>query len=146
MAKILSRSERKEISKFLENRFGISKFNLDLALSGKERMWIIPKSISDIYLDDLRIEFVGIYFGSYHKDSIRLSIEACQILGGYAEKNIYNLSEKELKLWLSGEEIEVEGLSKGYILLKYKSDFVGSAKYGNGKILNMLQKGRRIKI
>lgn len=146
MAMILTRSEKKKIGKYLEERFGIKKFNLPLARTGKDRIWIIPRDISRIYLKDLRIEFVGVYFGSQDREDYRLSIEACQLLGNQAKKNLYLLNKKELDLWLTGKEIPVEReFSPGYILLKYKDDFVGSARYSSGRIINMLQKSRRLK-
>ncbi len=145
MGEIISRQMRNQIATFLSERFGIEKFKLSLALSSKDRLWILPEDLSLIYLNDLRIEFIGIYFGSFDRDSIRLSIETCQLFGPLATKNVYELNEEQLGLWLKGADIPIENLEPGYYLLKYKNDFVGSARYANGVIKNMLQKSRRIK-
>lgn len=144
MGEIISRQTRNQIAEFLLERFGIEKFKLSLALSSKERLWLLPDELSLIYLNDLRIEFIGIYFGSFDRDSIRLSVEACQLFGPRTTKNVYELNDEQINLWLKGVDIPAE-LAHGYYILKYKDDFVGSARYANGVIKNMLQKARRIK-
>ncbi len=150
MAVILSRKEKKELINYLKERYELKNFDFtfDFLKSGKERVWVIPPEFNKINLEKLKIEFVGSYFGSYDDEKFRLSVEASQIIGPSAKKNVVLLNEENLNKWVRGENLkdfDSNNLTKGYVLIKNKNDFYGSGKYTGNIILNMLAKNRRIK-
>ncbi|MEK6949918.1 MAG: hypothetical protein AABX34_06860 [Nanoarchaeota archaeon] len=143
--KILNSREIKEIYRLIEGQWG-AKLKLEYAFlkNSKSRIFIINKDISRIDLSKLRINSVGMYFCEVDDLGIRLSIEGSQIVGPKAEKNIVEIAEEQAKQWLKGEDLEIEGNYSGFVILKSNNDFLGAGKYRNGKIMNYVNKGRRV--
>jgi len=144
--KILNNKEIKEIYELIEEQWG-AKLKLDYGFlrNNKDRIFIVTKDISKIDTLKLRLNSAGMYFCEVDAKGIRLSIEGAQIIGPEATKNVVELSEEETKKWLKGEELEKECKGcNGFVILKNKSDFMGTGKYSNGKILNYVSKVRRI--
>lgn len=146
--KILNSKEIKEIYKLIEKQWG-ARIKLDYGFlkNSKNRVFIISKDISRIDISRLRLNSIGMYFCEDDKAGIRLSIEGSQIIGPKAAKNVVELDENETRKWFRGEDLEKECRDcKGFIILKNKSDFLGSGKYSNGRILNYVGKARRVSI
>lgn len=144
--KILNNKEVKEIFEMIEEQWG-AKLKLDYGFlkNNKNRIFIINKDISKIDISKLRLNSVGMYFCEIDNSGIRLSIEGTQIIGQKAAKNVIELNESETRQWFKGEDIEKECKDcKGFVILKYKNDFLGNGKYVNGKILNYVSKTRRV--
>lgn len=143
--KILNSREIKEILKLIEAQWGVKPvLNFAFLKNNHGRVFIINKEIKDIDLSKLRINTIGMYFCEIDDKGIRLSIEGSQIIGPKAEKNIAEINEAQCKQWLRGEDLEIkEGYSK-FVILKHKDDFFGTGKYKDGKILNYVNKGRRV--
>ena len=144
--KFLNRKETKEILKLIEEQWG-AKLKLDytFARNNKHRVFIINKDISKIDFSKLRINSIGMYFCDLENE-IRLSIEGSQIIGPKAAKNIAEINESQVKQWLKGEDLEIEGKSNysGFVIIKRNTDFLGTGKYKSGKVLNYVSKSRRI--
>ncbi len=140
--KFLNKKEIKSILNKIKDRYGIKNLDLDYVFlkSKKGKVFIISKDVIRIDITKLKIDTIGMYFCKVEDDGIRLSIEGSQLIGKYARKNILKLNEKELEMWLSGEELDREG--DGYYLIKGK-DFVGSGKIVNRKLYNYVPKYRR---
>ena len=85
------------------------------------------------------------YFARKIDGKIRLSIEGSQIIN--PRKNVIELKENQVKLWVMGNDIELdEKMENGeFYILKYKNNILGSGKYSDGKILNFVPKERRLK-
>ena len=146
--KILSNKEIKEILKLIENQWD-AKLKLDYGFlkNNKNRVFIVSKDISKIDFSKLRLNSVGMYFCEIDNKGIRLSIEGSQIIGPKATKNIVELDEEETKKWFKGEDLEEECKDcSGFVVLKYKNDYLGTGKYANGKILNYVGKSRRVNL
>jgi NOL1/NOP2/fmu family ribosome biogenesis protein len=144
--KILNNREIKEIYKLIEKQWG-ARIKLDYGFlkNSKNRIFIINKDISKIDTSKLRLNSVGMYFCEQDMIGIRLSIEGSQIVGPKAAKNIVELDEDETKKWFKGEDLEKECRDcSGFVILRRKSDFLGTGKYSNGRILNYVGKTRRI--
>ena len=143
--KIMNSKEIKEIYKLIENQWG-AKIKLDYAFlkNSKDRIFIVNKELSKLDLSKLRINSAGLYFCEIDDKGIRLSIEGSQIIGSKAIKNIVEITNDQAKQWLKGEDLEINGDYKGFVILKQNNDFLGSGKYKNGKILNYVNKGRRV--
>lgn len=147
MQKVLNTREVKKILKWLKEHYGIKELKIDKAFlkSTKDRLYLISKKVSELETKDLRINLVGMYFAKEDKKGIRLSIEGSQIVGPKAKKNIAKLSKEQMQQWIRGEDIDFKGDLKGFVIIKYGSDFYGTGVYKEGKILNYVPKERRIK-
>lgn len=112
----------------------------------KGKIYIIRKEISKIDLSRLRINSIGMYFAEIKNNEIRLSIEGSQIVGPKANRNVLELNEKEAKEWLAGEDLFIKEKENfnGFVITKYKKDFLGCGRYRNRKVINFVGKGRRI--
>jgi len=146
--KILNSKEIKEVYKLIESQWG-AKLKLDYGFleNNKSRIFVISKDISKIDAAKLRINSAGLYFCEIDRKGIRLSIEGSQIVGSKASKNVVELDEEDTKKLLKGEDLEKECKDcNGFIILKYKNDFLGTGKYVNEKILNYVSKARRVNL
>jgi len=112
--------------------------------STKNDLFVVSKDITKIDARKLRINSVGLYIGEFKNWEIRLSIEGSQLIGPHATKNVVELDAKEMRLWLKGEELAKEIPNKGFVLMKHGTDFFGSGKFKEGRILNFVPKARRL--
>ena len=143
--KILNNKEIKEILKLIEEQWG-AKLKPDYAFlkNPKNRVFIVNKDISKIDFSKLRTNSIGMYFCEIDKLGIRLSIEGSQIIGPKATKNIVEINEEQTKKWFSGEDLEINGNYSDFVIIKHNNDFLGSGKYKNGRVLNYVNKSRRV--
>ena len=93
------------------------------------------------------IERAGVYIGKYveGEDAFRLSIEATQVFRKKINKNIFELNEKQAEEWMSGQELNIKPEKKGFMVMKYKDNFLGCGKASKEKITNFIPKNRRLK-
>ena len=88
---------------------------------------------------------LGLYIGKIESGEIRLSIEGSQLIGPTAKKNVLEITEKQVRNWLRGQNLETNSKQKAFVILKHKKDFLGSGKMKKGKVINSVPKIRRIK-
>lgn len=146
--KFLNSKETKGILKLIEEQWG-AKLKLDytFAKNNKNRIFIINKGISKINFSKLRINSVGMYFCDLENE-IRLSIEGSQIIGPKSTKNVVEVNDEQTKKWMKGEDLEIQDKENhnGFVIIKNKNDFLGTGKYKEGKVLNYVNKGRRVSV
>lgn len=66
------------------------------------------------------------------------------MIGPKATKNIIVLDEQQMKWYFSGADLDMDlGGENRFVLLKFKDDFIGCAKYKEGKLLNFMPKEQR---
>ncbi len=142
---ILKKKKVKEILSQIKEQWGADfKSDLVFLLSPKRKIYAISREIEKINTSDLKIDSVGVYFGNI-KDKLRLSIEASQLVGPAATKNILVLNDNEARQWLMGEDLIKKTTNlNGYVLVRYNNDFLGCARITEKKILNFYPKARRI--
>jgi NOL1/NOP2/fmu family ribosome biogenesis protein len=141
--KILNNKEVKKIMKELKEQYD-TDVKLDFAWfkSSKNKIYLLSKKFGDLEDKNLRINNLGMYFGKFEKDGVRLSIEGAQMIK--AKKNIVEI--EDVDAWIRGEDLEVGDLNlKKYAIIKNGKDVYGAGKYKNGKLLNFTAKDRRIK-
>ena len=147
--KFFKENEREKILKQLNQQFGIKNVPFSLARLGKERIIVFSGDISDrevLNLDRVaHIEGIGLYFAKEQMDGIRLSIEGSQILSNQITKNIFELDEKQAEQWMLGNEINIKTDKRGFFIMKFKDDFLGTGKISAEKISNFVPKNRRLK-
>lgn len=147
--KILSQNEKREILNKLNSNFGINEIKGILAKKGEGRLFLFEKNFDMKQMKKLErifpIERVGIYFAKIIKDEIRLSIEGTYLFKDQINKNIFQLTEQQSEQWMQGQELNIQTGKKGFLVMKYKNDFLGCGKASTEKISNNLPKSRRLK-
>ncbi|MCH8325462.1 MAG: hypothetical protein IIB83_02685, partial [Bacteroidetes bacterium] len=61
------------------------------------------------------------------------------------KKNIFELNKEQAELWMKGSELNISTGKKGFLIMKYKDNFLGSGKASAEKIGNFIPKSRRLK-
>ena len=145
--KFLNKKEIGRILNKIKEQFGIKKLDFDYGiLQNKQgKIFLISKDINKIDLSKLRINELGLYIARLDK-GLRLTIEGSQLFGRNATKNVYEVNGEEANSWLQGNEIACSKEFNGFVIVKYKDNYLGSGKCKNNKILNFIPKERRIKI
>ena len=138
--------ELKEFTKLIEEQWGAvpDLFSKVAFAKSKERIYMVNRDLDRIDLEQLRINNVGIYIAEVKNTQVRLSIEGAQIIGPVATRNVHEISEDQLKEWLKGNDVEVDGDYDGFVILRCGDDFVGSGKFKEGTIFNYVPKARRL--
>ncbi|WP_297417625.1 hypothetical protein [Thermococcus sp.] len=85
----------------------------------------------------------GIYFARIESDGIRLSIEGSFLVGPKATKNVVELDDERARHYLAGKSVEINESLHGWMIVKWRSYFLGSAKAREGKLINYVPKERR---
>lgn len=135
--------------KILNHQFGIKEIPWTLAQLGKERIIIFSGDLSEreiLNIDQVaHIEGVGLYFAKEQIEGIRLSIEGSQLMKEQITKNIFELNEKQSEEWMMGQDLNIKSENRGFFIMKYKDDFLGTGKFSAEKISNFIPKSRRLK-
>ncbi|MBU2562403.1 MAG: hypothetical protein KKF68_01960 [Nanoarchaeota archaeon] len=147
--KIFNINEKKIILNKLKTQFGVSSLDGIFLKRGADRIFLFQGSFNEETIKNLEriipIERVGIYFGKIQNNELRLSIDGIHLLQNQIKKNIFELDEKQLKSWLRGNELNISTGKKGFLIMKYKDDFIGCGKASEQKITNFIPKNRRLK-
>jgi NOL1/NOP2/fmu family ribosome biogenesis protein len=104
------------------------------------------------------IEGIGLYLAKDYikknnKRETRLSLDGIHKLKEQIKKNIIEINEEQANKWFRGNNLELTNKQaeiyrdmEGFVVLKYKEDFVGTAKlFEKRHLLSFLPKERRIK-
>ncbi len=147
--KILNNNEKREIENRLKKQFGINEIPGIIARRSRERLFLFSGSFGTKEIKQLEeivvIERIGVYFATSFGNEIRLSIEGSQILRGQIKKNIFELNEEQAEEWMKGRELLIKTGKRGFLIMKYKDDFLGTGKASEEKIGNFIPKSRRLK-
>lgn len=144
--KILNSKEKKAIRQTIDSQWGC-KFESDLVFlrSTKEKICLMTRDFDSLDLSGIKIDSMGCYFASEKGAELRLSIEGSELVGPIATKNVLSLNDADTRLWLKGKDVpsDIEPVT-GFIILKNKEDYLGTAKLKDGMLLNFTPKNRRI--
>jgi NOL1/NOP2/fmu family ribosome biogenesis protein len=147
--KLIEGKEKKEILEILKKNFGVTKIPGKLFQRGKERIFIYSGNFEKEDIEKLSkatfIERIGVYFAKKIDDEIRLSIEGTQILKNEIKKNLIELTQEEMLTWMMGHELLKKTGKKGFVIMKYKENMLGTGKASEEKITNFIPKSRRLK-
>ncbi len=146
--KVLDKNEVKRIERYIEEVYGSSidlkKFAV-LMSGSKEKIWLCNREIAELPIEHWRTNSVGLYLGRFDLGKLRLSIEGAMMVNGTKNVAIIN----DWKKFVTGFDIdEFECINcdeNQYVIVKYKDNILGIAKYVGDKLLNVLPKGRKIK-
>lgn len=147
--KILNKNQKREIENKLKKQFGIQNIPGLIVRRGEERLFLFSGDFDEKQIKQLErtviIERLGVYFANISGGEIRLSIEGSQILKDQIKKNIFSLDSKQAEEWMKGRELPVKIGERGFLIMKYKDDFLGTGKASEEKIGNFVPKSRRLK-
>jgi len=150
--KILSAQEKMVIESQLSEQFGIESIPGLIVKMGEERLFLFSGDLSEDEIKKLAasvpIERLGIYFAKIMsgEDAIKPSIEGSQVLSAQIKKNVFELkNEQEVEDWMKGQDLQIKTEKKGFLVIKYKEDFLGCGKASAEKIGNFIPKSRRLK-
>ena len=149
--KFFTKKEKEKLLQQLEKQFGITEIPWKIAHLGKERIILFSGNLSEneLFLIDniARIEGVGIYFAKIDERTrdIRLSIEGTQLLKEQITKNIFELTKEQAEQWMLGQELNIATGKKGFLIMKFGNEFLGTGKASENKIGNFVPKSRRLK-
>ena len=149
--KILNKTEKASIEKKLMQQYGIESVEGDLAVRGKDKIFLYSGSLDGEDLKRLAkaifIERIGVYFAKEDErmGGIRLSIEGSQILRKQFSKNVFSLNKSQTEEWMQGRELLIKTGEKGFLIMKNGEDFMGTGKASEEKIGNFIPKNRRLK-
>ena len=146
--KSLSSSQKKKITKQLNEQFGISKLPYLLLKFGKEKLRAFSGNLSREELSqldkDIRIENIGLYIAKEQNQELRLTMDGTQILKNQITKNILEIDNKQSEQWFKGNDLDIQ-TEKGFKILKNNNNIIGSGKSTGERITNFVPKERRIK-
>lgn len=142
--KILNKKETKVILSTIKKQYGCD-FDSDYVFlqNEKNKVFITNKDIDKIDFSKLRVNSMGLYIAEI-SNGVRLSIEGSELIGPLAKKNVIWLDEEGMKRWMKGEDLEIDGEYFGFPIVRYKDNFLGSGRYKEGKVLNYVNKIRRL--
>ncbi|MBT3407512.1 hypothetical protein HOK68_04435 [Candidatus Woesearchaeota archaeon] len=145
--KKLNSKEKKNILNLLKENYG---FNKDLNeytffINKNDKINLINTETYELIdFDDYRVDSIGVYFGELINNTIRLSIEGSQLIGPSCNRNIIELNENQLNLWIRGKDVEIDKEGNDFFLIKYKEDYIACGKLKNKILLNFVSKARTI--
>jgi len=144
--KYMSHKEMKVIIRQIEEQWGCSLDDFGkkyIMIQSDEDINIITHDLAEFSFETLRINTAGMYFCNVKKGLIRLSIEGSQIIGLLATHHVEELDDEEIKLWMTGNDLEKQG--EGFVIIKHKNDFMGTGRFtDDGRLLNFVPKIRRL--
>ena len=154
---ILSKRDKEKISELLKDAYGLGLPRCHIIQSSKERLRIFTGDLSErellILANTIRLETIGLYFAFIKNENekgseFRLSFDSSLVFKD-ATKNILELDEGQMKLWISGHDLDIDSdkieLVYPFVLLRYKEEIIGCGKLTQNKVLNFVPKERRIK-
>jgi len=146
--KFIKSSEKKEILKELNEQFGITELPYLFIESGKEKIRAFSGSLSKEEIIEIgkmaNVEGVGIYFFKKEVTGIRPSFEALTILKNQITKNILDIDDKQMELWIRGYDLDLK-VKEGIYAIRHGKDFIGCGKSNGKAIFNYVPKERRIR-
>ncbi len=144
--KILNKKEVKLILKKIKENFDIKNidFNYGILRNKDGKIFLISKDINKVNLNKLRVNEIGLYIAKFDKE-LRLTIEGTQLFGRFCNKNVYEVDKEIAYSWMSGRDIPCAKEFKGFVIVKYDNNYLGTGKWKDDKILNYIPMERRIK-
>ncbi len=138
----VSEEERKEVLKYLEDRFGIEESHFEgyEILRGVSNFWLFPKNEHLEKLRSLQIQTVGLLFLRKVSKYLKPTSVFLQRFGVLAKKNIVVLPEEIILVLKEKNKVEIElDLEPGYVVLKDKNWILGCGLYLPGKLFSYLE-------
>ena len=134
----LNGKDVKHLRGLLESCYGFSgELPYVFVMLGKEKVFMLSRAAGEYPYERLRVDAMGLYFGAYMPgDEFRLSVEGSQLIGPSCAKNVLELTDAEMHLWVRGESLEKATELRGFLILAHKESRTGKIDYlGCGKVV-----------
>ncbi len=128
-----------EAWEYMEERFDIRREETGFELrevSGD--IWITSPNMET----SIEAETYGIRFIRRMKIGLKPTTYGLQLIGDRLEKNVVDIDRRELIELLDGGMIEVTGLTKGYVALRFQHRVIGCGFYKDELVSSRIPKGR----
>ncbi len=133
--------------KYFEERFGLPRTIFDgysIYLGPKGRLYLGPAKVPP----NLRIVSPGLLIARADS-AIKPSTNLFQLFGKQVEKNIISLTKEQTKKFVMGTDMilsktEIDGISDGYVLVRYLDYNLGCALLKGTTLKNMVPKAKRL--
>jgi len=147
--KLLKSSEKKRILRELEEQFGIEKLPYLLIETGKQKIRGFSGTMTKEEIRELgeiaNVEIIGIYLIKKER-KLRLSLDGSMILKDQISKNVVEIDDEQLELWLRGKNLDIKKENGVYVILTQgTNDFLGCGLSDGKKLINHVPKERRIR-
>lgn len=147
---ILKRHEEKKLKELIKNRFGFEgELDYSFLKSGKNKIWMVNKSIRKLNLRELEVARIGLLFcRTDFKEIQRISVEGSQLIGSECFQGVLRINKKQLEKWMKGKDLNLDrepDIGDGLVLVRNRGDFLGSGSLKGKKVWNHLNRERRIK-
>lgn len=138
----LNKTETEFTLQRLREQFGINFKPEFLFLQNEDKLYITCKELRKVGFENYRINNVGLYFARQIGNKLKPTMEATQIIGKHATKNVLEIGNPND--WLQGKNIKTDEIFKDFVLIKHNNEFLGTGQYTENTILNLIPKNRRI--
>lgn len=145
--KFIKSGEKKRIVRELEEQFGITKLPYLLIETGKQKIRGFSGTMTKEEIRELgeiaNVEIIGVYLIKKER-KLRLSLDGIMILKDQISKNVVEINDEQLELWLRGKNLDIKK-ENGVYVVKYGDDFLGCGISDGKKLINHIPKERRIR-
>jgi len=140
---LAKKPERKYLFSYLKGRFGIGEevFDHYLIYKKKKSWWILRESDFIQKAHTLKSRIIGLKAFQEISTYLKPTTRFIQVFGHNANKAVYSINAKDLKLLLSGEPLHADPLiDNGYVILRFEGSSLGLGLLINGKIKSQIPK------
>lgn len=134
----LNSKEKKQFVQQLQEQYGYTgSLDQDVLINkNKGKYYLVSPELLEFDFDNHRIESIGLYFAtSVPPGVLRLTIDGAQIIGPYADSQVYDLDDEQTKEWIRGHDLEIADDINGWLILRHKSS-KGTDYLGCGKVVH----------
>jgi len=149
--KDLSKKELLHVAKYLDEIYGINHKALKEYefMKKKDDLWLVSKKATTLIpfeRQGLKVNTIGFRaMRNSFTNTPKITTNFAQFLGSKIKKNIRELTENELEIYIHGHDIDANGEFIGYCVLKYGKNVIGVGLYKDNIIKNQIPKGRSLK-
>ncbi|MEA3329900.1 MAG: hypothetical protein U9Q06_04100 [Nanoarchaeota archaeon] len=148
---LLSNSKKKKILNQLEKSYGINELKYLVIETGKGKYRIYSGSLSREEINELgknlNLEIIGERFAKIDLEKPRINFDALNLpeIKSQLKEKVIEISDKEVKNWMAGENLDKEISEEGFVVIKNKGDILGSGQNRRTFIQNYVPKERRVR-
>ncbi|MBN2121936.1 hypothetical protein JW721_02675 [Candidatus Micrarchaeota archaeon] len=134
--------QAEKFSSYLLERFGIV-LPADVELVGENSLRVMNKGLKGFATSTPKGIPASRMKGKFPKPTTAF----VQVFGKLANKNVISVGEEDAMRYLAGEEFETGAgdVETGYVIVQHEGAVLGIGFYKEGRVENMLPKGRRIR-
>ena len=147
MPTFASEAERREILDYFSRRFGIPEkvFEGVCFLKGERKIWVVRDHPElERILQEMKVESAGIPLLRTKASRWKPTSAGLQVFGRHATRNVLELGEENLPLFLGGKTLEAPSfLEPGFVVIRQRGKILGCAVYGKGRLRSQIPRKRR---